>query len=100
LNEQKNPYLLKSVDVKIESKEGGNIFAKSKTSNGSICGGDSGRPLTQSVNGQTILIGVNSFGDALTDCEREGSPFSGFVDIQKREIMKFIKNYAPDVNIY
>lgn len=100
LNEQKEQYLLKSVDVKIEEKSDGNIFAKKKTSNGSICGGDSGGPLTQNSDGQTVLIGVSSFGDGLSDCQREGASFSGFVDIQRRDVMKFIKDYAPDAAVY
>jgi V8-like Glu-specific endopeptidase len=101
LNEEKDPYQLKSTDVKIEDKMGGNIFAMDKTSNGSICGGDSGGPLTYLADDKVAsLIGVNSFGDALSDCQNEGSRFSGFVDLQRKDVMKFIQSYAPDAATY
>jgi V8-like Glu-specific endopeptidase len=100
LNEENDPFMLKSADVKIEKKEGGIILTALKSSNGSICGGDSGGPLTQVVDGTTTLIGVNSFGESVKSCEKTGSRISGYADIQQKSIIRFIQDYAPDAAIY
>lgn len=97
LNEdpQNSPEDLKAAYMTISEMWPGGFAANFDDSNTSICNGDSGGPVTQTVNGITGLIGVNSF--ALNGC-REDS-LSGFVDIQYQLIYDFILAYAQDVAV-
>ena len=91
---------LKSAEFVIEDFIGGNLVATlSGSGNASICGGDSGGPAVQVVNGVTTLIGVNSFGLFLggVPCPDTPATLSGFVDIQNAAVIDFIVGYAPDV---
>ncbi len=91
---------LKSAEFVIEDIINGNLLATSSGSNSaSICGGDSGGPAVQIVNGVTTLIGVNSFGLFVNgvSCPTLPAILSGFVDLQNSLILDFISSYAPDV---
>lgn len=92
--------VLKSAEFRIEEIFNGNLLSSYIGSdNVSICGGDSGGPAVQVVNGVTTLIGVNSFGQFVggETCPAIPARVSGFVDIQDEAVLEFIGNYAPDV---
>ena len=91
---------LKSAEFTIEAIENGNLIATFAGSNNvSICGGDSGGPAVQVVNGITTLIGVNSFGTFVggITCPVLPAEISGFVDLQNQTTLDFISTYAPDI---
>ena len=83
---------LKAGSMVIGGIESGLFGASFDESGSAICQGDSGGPVTQTVNGVTSLVGVTSFtqNGCLT-----GS-ISGFVDLQRQDVIDYILNFAPD----
>ncbi len=70
------------------------LFAASFDESGSaICQGDSGGPVIQTIGGVPSIVGVTSF--TYRGCV-EGS-VSGFVSMQVRGNMEFVRGYAGDV---
>lgn len=90
---------LKSGEVTIQDIIRGNLIVTLEDSDASLCGGDSGGPVVQIVDGITGLVGVNSFtaSEGGVQCPITPSLISGFVDIQNLSVLEFIANYAPDV---
>ncbi len=75
---------------------GAGRFAASFDDTGSaICQGDSGGPVIQTVNGVPSIVGVTSI--TIGGCV-EGS-VSGFVSMQIRGNVEFMRNYASDVQV-
>lgn len=92
---------LKAADMLIESKVSGNFIVTFARADASICPGDSGGPLVKAIQGQSALVGINSFvvqSDA-GECGLHGSSVSGFVDIQSSSTLNFITSYAADVAV-
>jgi hypothetical protein len=83
---------LKAGSMVIGGIESGLFGASFDVSGSAICQGDSGGPVTQTVNGVTSLVGVTSFtqNGCLT-----GS-ISGFVNLQRQDVIDYILNCAPD----
>lgn len=80
----------------------GNFAALITEVGASLCPGDSGGPAVQVSNGITALIGINSFGvDPLgaDTCFESGALISGFLNLQRQDIISFITSYAPDVTL-
>lgn len=93
---------LKSAEIRIEALVDGNLIATLLGSGASVCSGDSGGPVLQVIDGVTSLVGVNSFNSANPSgkqCSTVGAQISGFVDIQLKSTVDFIRSYAPDVPV-
>ena len=72
---------------------GGGLFEAAFDDTGSaICQGDSGGPVTQTIGGVTSLVGVTSYTRG--GCVDGG--VSGFIDIQRQDIVDYILDIAPD----
>lgn len=89
---------LKAADLVVEAKEGGNLIALFGSAEASLCQGDSGGPLVVQREGVPLLVGVNSFVDVdEKDCARGAASISGFVDLQNRSVINFIRDEAGDI---
>jgi secreted trypsin-like serine protease len=74
----------------------GGLFGASFDDTGAaICQGDSGGPVIQVINGKASIVGVTSL--TIGGC-LEGS-VSGFVSMQIRGNVEFVRNYAGDIQI-
>jgi hypothetical protein len=61
----------------------------------SICQGDSGGPVIETLDGVSGIVGTTDF--TIGGCS-DGS-VSGFVDMQIRGNVEFVRGYAPDVSL-
>jgi S1-C subfamily serine protease len=75
---------------------GQGLFTAAFDSTGSaICQGDSGGPVVQVSNGVSSLIGVTSY--TVGGCT-SGS-ISGFINLQRADLIDFITSFAPDAAV-
>ena len=71
----------------------GSFAAAFNDTGSAICQGDSGGPVVQVLGGVPSIVGVTSF--TLGGCVEDS--VSGFVSMQVRGNVEFVRGYAPDV---
>jgi len=84
---------LNAAQMVIGAIEGGLFAAAFDQTSTSICQGDSGGPVVEQLNGVAGIVGISSF--TFNGCS-EGS-ISGFVDMQIRGNIDFVRGVAPDI---
>ncbi len=83
---------LKAGEMKVAAIQNGLFGATFDDTGSAVCQGDSGGPAIQISNGVSSLVGITSFNKG--GCE-SGS-ISGFVNIQRPDVIDFILGFAPD----
>ena len=86
---------LKAGDMTINAIGAGLFTAAFDATESAICQGDSGGPVVQVSNGISSLVGVTSY--TIGGCT-SGS-ISGFIDLQRADLLDFIISFAPDAAV-